>query len=493
LVRYSNIFTDVTWTKSGLVTPNTIAAPAGLSGFGSSLNCTVTGLAGGRDIRQFVNLSAGVTYTLSAYMKLGVQPDVAIFTSNFNNTFLRFDLSTGAITGNSLAINPQMLDVGSGWYRVSYSFIATTTVASQIGLALQGFDVDSNPSWFFYVYGVQLEEGSAVTAYTDRGSAVPFLTPLTANPTSNGLLIEESRTNRILWNRDATQANWVSTNITAAKDQTGIDGVANAASSLTATSADGTCIQTITLASGSRTGSVYLKRITGTGTVQVSLDGSTWSTVDLSASEWRRIVLSGTVTNPTVGIKIATSGDAVAMDYAQVEDGAFVTTPILTTAATVVRSADVASMTGQNFVGWYQNGIGTVFTESQLPINTPVGATIYTIDAQDNANYMFVWRNSGTTYRVDITGLTVALLTLPLDSSITSPKTAVRVQNGNSGFAVNNLDAGVFRPVIRPTWNRLRIGAAFNDTALMNACIKRISYVPKGASDAGLKVLTGAT
>jgi len=159
---------------------------------------------------------------------------------------------------------------------------------------------------------------------------------------------------------------WVKTDIIAAKDQTGIDGVANAASSLTATSAGGTCIQTITLASGSRSGSVYLKRITGTGIVQVSLDGTTWSTVDLSSTEWRRIVLSGTVTNPVVGVRIVTSGDAVAMDYGQVEDGVFATSPILTTEATATRAVESMSMTGSNFTGWYnQNGgafLGEVWT-----------------------------------------------------------------------------------------------------------------------------------
>jgi hypothetical protein len=94
---------------------------------------------------------------------------------------------------------------------------------------------------------------------------------------------------------------------------------------------------------------VFLKRITGTGNIQVTLDGSTYSTVELSDTLWYRIVLSGSVTNPTVGIRLAVSGDAVAMDYGQVEDGLFVTSPILTTTATVTRSADVGTLFAQNF------------------------------------------------------------------------------------------------------------------------------------------------
>jgi hypothetical protein len=88
--------------------------------------------------------------------------------------------------------------------------------------------------------------------------------------------------------------------------------------------------------------------------------------VDLSDTEWRRIVLSGTVTNPTVGIKIATSGDAVAMDYAQVEDGAFATTPILTTTATVTRSADTAQLQSNVFNAFFNNNEGAFVVIAEI-------------------------------------------------------------------------------------------------------------------------------
>jgi hypothetical protein len=149
--------------------------------------------------------------------------------------------------------------------------------------------------------------------------------------------------------------------------------VANAASSLTATADGGTCIQTITLASGSRTGSVYLKRLTGTGAVQVSLDGSTWSTVDLSADEWRRIVLSGTVTNPVVGVRIATSGDSVAMDFGQVEDGAFATSPVLTTVATATRAGETSSIAAENIRTLLNKAAG-YFAMSIRPMVVPMGS-----------------------------------------------------------------------------------------------------------------------
>ena len=71
--------------------------------------------------------------------------------------------------------------------------------------------------------------------------------PNVARRTDRGLLIEETRTNVVLHNRDLTNAAWVKTNMTAVKDQTGVDGVANSASKITATAANATVLQTITL------------------------------------------------------------------------------------------------------------------------------------------------------------------------------------------------------------------------------------------------------
>lgn len=167
---------------------------------------------------------------------------------------------------------------------------------------------------------------------------------------NRGLLIEESRVNVVLWNRDLTNAAWTASNVTAAKNQTGADGTANAASSITASATNGTILQAITLASSARFQSVYVKRITGSGALEMTMDnGSTWVTPTLwDGSAWtntdatyRRIrIPSQTLANPTVGFRIATSGDAFAVDFVQNENGADATSPLATTTASVTRSAD---------------------------------------------------------------------------------------------------------------------------------------------------------
>lgn len=164
--------------------------------------------------------------------------------------------------------------------------------------------------------------------------------------TNKGTLIEESRTNVVLWDRDLTNAAWTATSVTVAKDQTGIDGAANSASSLTATAGNGTVLQAVTLASSARAQSAFVKRITGTGVVDMTMDnGVTWTAITVT-SAWKQVSIpTQTLANPTVGFKIVTSGDAIAVDFVQNENGTFPTSPILTTTVAATRAADVVSVT----------------------------------------------------------------------------------------------------------------------------------------------------
>jgi hypothetical protein len=156
-----------------------------------------------------------------------------------------------------------------------------------------------------------------------------------------GLLLEPGRTNIALRSRDFTQAAWVKTNITAARDVAGIDGVANTASRLTSTAGNATALQSITSASAARVTSFFVRRITGTGAVEITQNnGATWTAVALTGA-WQRFVIPvATITNPVIGIRIVTSGDVIAVDAAQCEVGTFATSPIITGVAAVARAAD---------------------------------------------------------------------------------------------------------------------------------------------------------
>ena len=334
------------------------------------------------------------------------------------------------------------------------------------------------------LWGVQIELGGTATdyAFTFTGGVITN-TPLVANPTCNGLLIEESRANRILWNRDGTNAAWVKTNVTATKDQTGIDGVASAATKLAATADNGTCIQTITLASGSRTGSVFLKRITGTGNVQVSLDGSTWSTVDLSSTEWRRIVLSGTVTNPTVGIRLATNGDEVAMDYAQVEDGAFATSPILTTTASVTRSADVPTISLNNLVPTNYLGI-TYYAAGTRDLSSGFG-TLFLLGAS-TTYFRF---NANTTVDSVASSAVRSVTKVQGLNKVALSLTSSLYSFSANGNVATNFNGAITQPFPMTT-TAITLGQRSSTLEVLNGTLSRFTIIQKYTSPNGLQEMT---
>lgn len=203
----------------------------------------------------------------------------------------------------------------------------------------------------------------------------------------------EQRTNLALWNRDLTNAAWTSTNGTPLKDQAGIDGVANAASSFTATTGNATCLQSITSASAARVTSFFLKRITGTGTVNITQDnGTTWTAVTLT-SAYQRFQVTATAANPVIGIRIVTSGDAVALDFAQHETPASAaSSPIATTTAAVIRQPDVLTATA--ITPWYNQSEGTVLLEG-ISSDTSGSRGFYAFTDGSAANRMYAYSTSG--------------------------------------------------------------------------------------------------
>lgn len=157
-----------------------------------------------------------------------------------------------------------------------------------------------------------------------------------------GLWAEGPYTNFALWARDLTNVVWTATTCTVAKNQIGAEGTVNAASSLTSTAGNATVLQAITHASTTFVGSCWIKRISGTGTINMTVDnGATWTPVTVTSSYTQVQIPVQTLANPTFGFQIVTSGDAIAVDMAQCENSPlFATTPLPTTSATVARTTD---------------------------------------------------------------------------------------------------------------------------------------------------------
>lgn len=281
---------------------------------------------------------------------------------------------------------------------------------------------------------------------------------------------------------------WSKSSVALAKDQTGIDGVVNAATSVHGATANAVLIQPVNLTSGARTSSIYLKRLSGVGPVQVTLDGVTWSTVDLSLYEWRRVVLSGTVTNPCVGVKLVTEGDSVAMDYAQIEDGSAVTSPILTTASTTTRSADLPSLPSHFLSTAMHQTEGTFVVDVPAQVRKSGGRLACVYSASNNQRLMDL---SLTTTGV----VTFSQLSSQFGLNITDNtefKVGYTVKYGYSAAVArfsNTQQTATITNLGSPITNSNVLGIGFFAGNQLCGCIKRITYYPKSIDETKLSNL----
>lgn len=421
----------------------------------------------------------------------------------FSWASITLDFDTGLISGqrqiaSGTVVSSSVTDVGNGWFRLvmravnpTFPLATTFLVEPDILPNRQSGTYTGDGTSGIYIWGAQLQISVFSNGYLFNTAYSPINIPLKATTTCNGILIEEQRTNSALWCRDATQAAWVKTDVTAAKDQIGIDGVENESSSLTATADNGTCIQTVTLASSFRIVSVYLKRITGTGDVQFSVNnGTDWSTIDLSDTEWRRVIISATLTNPTVGIRLSTNGDSIAMDFAQVENtphSTQISTPILTTTSTATRSADVPLISATAFNNAINQNEGTHYLECQMytghnsvtkrliAYNSFVTPLTRVSDSQIQAY-------NGTNVAGNYGGLNLT----------NNTKMIMAYDRSTTTLSGNGLTPTSYN-VVFGGFSQVRFFSRDTGADQMSGYIKRYTYYPVRYNNATLRIISGAT
>jgi hypothetical protein len=479
----SQTFDNASWVGANrTVTANTTVAPDGTT---TADTLAGTG-AGGALLRQDAAVSGVNSVVASFYVKADTATTCTISDVNFGGLGV-FNLSTGTVVSGSGA---SISSAGNGWYRCAVVYAPSAGFARVTVNPGSSFNLNTTTSIF--IWGAQLE---AVTYQTTPSTYYPTTTAAYYGPrlvydpvtlASLGILVEEARTNIALWNRDLTNAAWVKVNTTAAKTQTGIDGVANSASLLTATAGNGTCLQAITLASSARQQSAWVKRVTGAGVVEMTTDnGTTWTAVTVTAS-WTRVTIPvQTLANPTVGFRIVTSGDAIAVDFAQNEAGTGASSEIATTTAAVTRAADVAAVTG--LAASYPLTMTADFTR-----NWDAGAAqiVAQVDAGSDAQRSYV--------SIDASDLLAGITSGSGSSTVAGATVAGTAYKGAARIATDDLqtarggtlgtaDTSATNPT-NPT--RLVIGGANAAGSPVNGTISRIRIYNRALPDAQLQSLT---
>jgi hypothetical protein len=303
------------------------------------------------------------------------------------------------------------------------------------------------------------------------------------NPTTGeslGLLVEEQRTNLLLRSEEFDNASWSKTSTTVTANSE-----ASPTGSVTADTLTWGALQTaeayqaVTLTAATHTLSVWAKTASGTKKFRLKYYNGTsdlFSSEQTATTQWQRFSYSFTGVAVSGNVSVRNSSPAEAGDLivwgAQLEAGAFPTSYIPTTTATVTRSADVASISGSNFSGWFNESEGSIYT--------------------DNSNTNRVWAclSDGTTNnRLDVRGASattaVARTVISGSESWAISRTvsltgggyiktataigasdAFVVDGGAVGTAAGN-DAAV---------NQLRIGARVDGADPVSGTIRRLTF-----------------
>jgi len=171
---------------------------------------------------------------------------------------------------------------------------------------------------------------------TGPASTAVYLSPTTAGGVtlgSTGFVTNGSKTLTFVATSATTYLSVMSVGVlaNASLDNISVQEVATYASpngsnnalAVEALSANGTLTQSLSLLASPYTYSIWLKRKTGSGNIQLTVDGSTYSTVAVT-SDWQRFstTLTPSAGTKTPGIRLVTSGDAVYAWGAQLSDSA---------------------------------------------------------------------------------------------------------------------------------------------------------------------------
>lgn len=341
------------------------------------------------------------------------------------------------------------------------------------------------------------------------------------NPTTlacRGLLIEEARTNSLTYSEQFDNAAWAKTNATVTADATASPANTTTADKLIATAVSGIHRVFSTAAGNAVNGttytfSVYAKageygflRLVDTSYMTsgpmfnltngtVSSTGGFTATITPAANGFYRCTASFTASGTALLVsQILVFSSASTSDYtgdgtsgifiwgAQLEAGAFATSYIPTTTTSLTRNADVVTMTGTNFSGWYSSGAGAFQVATTPRTVTGVRPIIQADDASAN-NLIALRQNVADPELYIVSGGTPQT---QIDAGTVTANIAYKLcgtwATDNCSAAKDGAAAVTDLTATIPTPTQLRIG---NDgTNYGNMWVAKVNYWPQRVTNA---------
>lgn len=537
LLTYSEGFDNAVWAKSNAtVTANAALAPNGTTTADKVISTGVDG---------------GISQNFSG--------------TSFANTLSIVDLQSGLVTSNVVGTWTSFVvsNAGNGWWRIAatvqgYTLSIYAKMAEWQYVAVQTFlgliyvspantgtsKGTGNGTDGIFVWGAQLEQRSAATAYTPTTTQpitnyIPQLLTAPAgvprfdhNPTTGeslGLLVEEQRTNLLTYSEDVNLGLGSNTNaamlrelnVAVAPDgqltadkiiQTGA-GTPGVFRTSVAT-VNGTVYTTSIYAKAAGWNRIGIRAGFAASDHRVTINLVNGSIVDTPAGTvtvtsagngWWRIAISGAITTTSYQLSVEPHNTGLVQNNetpdgysgifiwgAQLEAGAFPTSYIPTTSASVTRTADDASMTGVNFSSWYRQDQGTIVDEHTAFSGGSAQGVWGLTGPNASENMAFFTGSAGggvgaitadTVYgrSAQFFGRSDTLTGKHAFAYKTDDFAAVR----NAGSVQTDTSGRVPMPI-----NRLLIAMAATTQPPLNGHLRRLTYYPARLTNAQLQALT---
>ena len=521
LLTYSEMFSDASWLKSETaISANVTTAPNGTltadKFIPSANNAT-------HQIRQTGFTSSA--YTFSVYAKAGEETTFSLWLRSAS-VFVVFDLSNGTITSQSGSVTATITSVGDGWYRCT-AYDPTPGTTAQI-YARSGGAFAGNGTNGFFLWGAQLVEGTSARDYlrTETRLNIPRVDySLGGCP---NILLEPQRTNLALQSSSFDSASWPKGNASVTANSTASPSGIVDADALIENSVNGSheiaqIVSSTVTAGTAYTCSFYVKAngrdkfriqlsnqfavsalafydlVTG---LPYSVGASATAAMTSVGNGWFRCSITSTATStggPIIYFTLVSTGTTTSylgngtsglfLWGAQLEAGAYATSYIPTTTASVTRNAD--TITRNNI---FTNGLitaagGTWFVELRnnvsLTRDASLGGITLNTGTLTTSGNGFTIRNASTPSRLAILKIIADVGTSIYTTTTDTVKMAIKWNGATADLFVNGTKV-VTATAFTPTAMENLLGVATNVALNIN----EMALFPTPLTDAQLIQLT---
>ena len=440
LAQWSEQFDNVVWTKSATtLTANTTTAPDGTLTADTLIENTAN--SSHQVFQSVTSVNGATAYTATIYVKQNTNRNVALRVQDgaftYGQAIVTYNLNTGALISQSVVGNGVIVSTSAtlvnGYYRIQLTFTLNLSTSFRTDILIVNGSSNSylgDGTSNIIIWGAQLVEGTSALPYLKTETRLNRPRVDFSLGGCPNLLLEPQRTNLVLQSSSFDSASWTKLNgSVTANITTSPSGIVDADKIVEdATNNFHGVLQAVTTTSGVTCNVSFYAKASERGYIQwnnqvntefANFDlisgvigtssGVTNHQIQSVGNGWYRCSLNfvPTVTGTAgqVRIVIVTSASAVRLQNyigdgtsglfvwgAQFEAGAYPTTLIPTTAATVTRNADSFTESNVFSRGMITAAGGTLFVDFRNNISLVRDASTNGVFLLDSSSSSFGFR-----------------------------------------------------------------------------------------------------